>query len=860
MTSRPPAYTTPASLSRSKTSRDDIQSLAEELLRSSMTRGVSSATSSSTNPPSYRSTSSREHSTHPASSASHLGFGGPADPPMSSHRKSPLVSRPPVVGSGSSLGVTSLTREQLRNAKIGPDGLPRLTESRPATTQASSSGTASSTLSSGLSAAEAKHRVRQLQREMDRASADAPRLATTGLFKKACSTDLLFLVDTTGSMGSYIEAAKDQIRSIVKDIKDAFLNKAEVRVAVVGYKDHGDSPNIQFLDFTSSAERVRSFLDELIATGGDDCPEDILGGIRQAINASWKQQSRCLVHIADAPPHGRTLHDLSEYQDNYINPGSEPHKLLYEPLLKQLVQLNINYALLRINSYTNRMAFAFSSIYAEASADINLLPANQYKGKLDEVRAKASQGLRGATSSRHTASAALQFEELELGTTYSALRHLVVKTVTGSASRTASRLTSSLSRGGKTSAMDKKLPSHLGAIVEDEDSGGGSVDVLLETVQPQWDTPGWLDETLKVEGFCPDMVVHSGDTLNDMMASDENIKLGVAELTIYARSKPFAQGALRVASYARTACSSNRFVAKTFKEGGKGMAHLAEDMRAQALCKAFALEFNALLGDDRLIDFDFIVTTCLQGKAGTESRDRGISLEPFIEGEYVKYNSNSGYVRDDPDDQFNQAAQAFSHFTFERTWGSFMVTDLQGVGHQLTDPAIQTKDSDRFKLSDANLGESGFMFFFATHECNSFCRKLELKSNKTMMASGRYEFRERWPSLESTVCCSNKLCRKIIRLTSAHKSDEFPGHHWCDGCWPQLNSSKIDWICHGPGPTHEFDVSKFFYESQGQAPAHRCPEHRERDTTISTSSVVGGGLYSKMKSANQKKSIVGRSW
>jgi hypothetical protein len=147
--------------------------------------------------------------------------------------------------------------------------------------------------------------------------------------------------------------------------------------------------------------------------------------------------------------------------------------------------------------------------------------------------------------------------------------------------------------------------------------------------------------------------------------------------------------------------------------------------------------------------------------------------------------------------------------------GHLLVNDLQGVGNLLTDPAIQTHDDTWFELSDTNLGKDGFKFFFAVHECNSFCSKLGLKSNRTMFMSGNYEFREFWPTIEPTVCCSNKLCRRIIRLEGSHESDTFPGYHWCGTCWAQLQASMVHWICAAAGPHHEFDMSKFFYESQG---------------------------------------------
>jgi len=207
-----------------------------------------------------------------------------------------------------------------------------------------------------LSATEAKRMLERLKTETKTAKTEAARLSVGGLFKEACSTDLLLLMDTTGSMRKYIDKAKDQVRSIVKDIKEAFLSEADLRLAVVGYKDHGDRHSIQFLEFTHSADKVCSFLDKLEATGGADVAEDVLGGILQALNASWKHQSRCIIHIADAPPHGSALNDLDRLNDSYHVPGSEPHRLTHEPLLQRMMGLSINYVLLRINSSTDKMA------------------------------------------------------------------------------------------------------------------------------------------------------------------------------------------------------------------------------------------------------------------------------------------------------------------------------------------------------------------------------------------------------------------------------------------------------------------------------------------------------------------------
>lgn len=74
-------------------------------------------------------------------------------------------------------------------------------------------------------------------------------------------------------------------------------------------------------------------------------------------------------------------------------------------------------------------------------------------------------------------------------------------------------------------------------------------------------------------------------------------------------------------------------------------------------------------------------------------------LEHFIDGQYTKYNSNSGYV---DDDQIRFTPQAFSHFTFECSNHQFMVVDIQGVGDLYTDPQIHTISGKDY--GDGNLG------------------------------------------------------------------------------------------------------------------------------------------------------------
>ncbi|KAJ3564685.1 hypothetical protein NPX13_g7758 [Xylaria arbuscula] len=137
---------------------------------------------------------------------------------------------------------------------------------------------------------------------------------------------------------------------------------------------------------------------------------------------------------------------------------------------------------------------------------------------------------------------------------------------------------------------------------------------------------------------------------------------------------------------------------------GKYLAFVTEEMKVQALCKSVALEFNSLV--DLEYSLDFVMTAALQPLSGP---DAYISIEWYIDDEmYVKYDNNAGYANEAlPDKTYNQAAQAFSHFTFKQSRGRFLVNDLHYMGNMLTDAAIQTKDTDRFKLCDGNINLPG---------------------------------------------------------------------------------------------------------------------------------------------------------
>lgn len=67
-----------------------------------------------------------------------------------------------------------------------------------------------------------------------------------------------------------------------------------IRIAYVGYRDHGDTRRFEIMPFVDRkpAAALRTFLEPVQAYGGGDGPEDVVGGVREAVLLDWKSRAR----------------------------------------------------------------------------------------------------------------------------------------------------------------------------------------------------------------------------------------------------------------------------------------------------------------------------------------------------------------------------------------------------------------------------------------------------------------------------------------------------------------------------------------------------------------------------------------
>lgn len=114
--------------------------------------------------------------------------------------------------------------------------------------------------------------------------------------------DVVFAVDTTGSMGELIEGAKRTVWSIATHIRQTDPN-ANLRIGLVAYRDVGDVYVTRPFSLTGDLDAVYAELAAYNADGGDDPPENVAAALRDALAMRWRAGAKKLIFVVgDAPP------------------------------------------------------------------------------------------------------------------------------------------------------------------------------------------------------------------------------------------------------------------------------------------------------------------------------------------------------------------------------------------------------------------------------------------------------------------------------------------------------------------------------------------------------------------------------
>lgn len=125
------------------------------------------------------------------------------------------------------------------------------------------------------------------------------------------SLDLMFVIDSTGSMGDEMRYLSKEFDAIVANIEAKHSN-VDIRFGLTLYKDKGDNFIVRDFPFTSNKNKMQKQLAGESANGGGDYPEAMEQGIKKGLDASWRAENgvRMMFLVADAPPHDENIKNM----------------------------------------------------------------------------------------------------------------------------------------------------------------------------------------------------------------------------------------------------------------------------------------------------------------------------------------------------------------------------------------------------------------------------------------------------------------------------------------------------------------------------------------------------------------------
>ena len=104
-----------------------------------------------------------------------------------------------------------------------------------------------------------------------------------------------------------------------------------------------------------------------------------------------------------------------------------------------------------------------------------------------------------------------------------------------------------------------------------------------------------------------------------------------------------------------------------------------------------------------------------------------------IPEKFKKYINNSGEIVPSFEVDIAKQAEAFSHFTWEKSDHNILITDIQGVGYIMTVASIESVQKNestsalRLSFCLGNCGIDAIMKYARGHKCNIYCDAFHLE-------------------------------------------------------------------------------------------------------------------------------------
>jgi hypothetical protein len=199
-------------------------------------------------------------------------------------------------------------------------------------------------------------------------------------FEQCLNIQVCFLIDVTGSMHSKAKFT-NKIVGLIIDTLFEFMNESSLKhYAFIGYRERHEE-NVQH-DFTDDLKKIRDLIENVPLEGGEDDSEDVENAFKLFLdNIDFKQGgTRILVHIADAPCHGRDYTDLKDDHPDWSNN-------IPRYLKKIACSLNCAYWFVKLTDDTDKMIKKFNEILKKEApeSEFNQITVLDLKDLKDDV-------------------------------------------------------------------------------------------------------------------------------------------------------------------------------------------------------------------------------------------------------------------------------------------------------------------------------------------------------------------------------------------------------------------------------------------------------------------------------------------
>ena len=289
-------------------------------------------------------------------------------------------------------GISKMARSSLKIKKESPPTKTKTTLKRVATKNKVEIPTKAT-----ITKASQKSAIKPEEKESKKESVSNNKITTStapmpsqNLINYSGMIDIVFCCDTTSSMSSYLAKTKETILTIINRIMSKITREENIdlKFGFVAYRDHPpeESSYVTKVMDLCKGDKMIDFIKKLDCYGGGDFPEAVLDGLHSAVNdIKWRYDFttpilRYIIHIADAPPHGKIYGDggSSRWVDGC------PCGLTIEKIGELMNKQEIRYRLVKVGTSLEKMSNIFKEKIANYD-DIPLENANLLEIKVSDM-------------------------------------------------------------------------------------------------------------------------------------------------------------------------------------------------------------------------------------------------------------------------------------------------------------------------------------------------------------------------------------------------------------------------------------------------------------------------------------------